>query len=551
MPALQAIIWLTAVSIPTPPTPATPTQDARCVVVNDARTGRVIAGARLRIDGVREAGWSDAAGRRCWRDPAIPTTARVHVEALGFRSGHSTLSLKHPPEASTALLTPLDATDLTEQQTRATQVEVALDQLAEWLRACSEADGRTCRDAYLLDATVRRLQPTDVSTTAATRAELSSRVLPLVRELHQRLISHSAAVQLRTDGDTTLLVGYIDTPDVGGRFAEIRVGLRPDGRATVGVTETSCLERECRRTRELALLISQVDDRAGVAEMIVITDATTGAINVFSVALAGAHDTALSPTDRPAGPTWLTGTVRGPAGEPLPNVEVTALTGDRVVRSDSLGRFRFPLTGTGGAVVLARAMGYAAAFHTVVPDSTASLVWNPRLRSVQQLAAQLVKASGLPIRLASWRYDDFMARRAKGVGKFLVADEIWNTTSLGDALNRVPGVTVVLGQVFSQSKGRGVIGRANAIERIRMLRCNSGPAPSSGRIGVFIDGFERTSLSAVADGGESDASLTAEQLLSELNVADIIGIEVYRGITEIPAEFANAAYCGVIALWSR
>jgi hypothetical protein len=152
----------------------------------------------------------------------------------------------------------------------------------------------------------------------------------------------------------------------------------------------------------------------------------------------------------------------------------------------------------------------------------------------------LVKSSGLPIRLASGRYDDFMARRAKGRGKYLLADEIWSTTSIGDALNRVPGVNVRMG-------------RGGSISTVKMLRCNDGPLPGRGQVGVYVDGFERTSLPNITNGalGAGDDKDPAAVVLSDFLAADVIGIEIYRGISEMPAEFANSRYCAIVAIWTR
>ncbi|MCU0635154.1 MAG: Plug and carboxypeptidase regulatory-like domain-containing protein, partial [Gemmatimonadaceae bacterium] len=289
-----------------------------------------------------------------------------------------------------------------------------------------------------------------------------------------------------------------------------------------------------------ALTLGRVDDRANIAEFMVATDRSSGAIDLFDVSAgASSRVSVAEPAPAAAAMTWLTGVVRGPTGAPLPDVELTTLTDDRVVRTDSSGRYRLPVRTSAPTVVLARAMGYAAAYHTVVPDRDSTTAWSPRLRSVQQLAARLVKASGLPIRLASWRYDDFMARRARGIGKFLLADEIWSSTSIGDALNRVPGVNVRMGL-------------ANAMRSVSVLRCNNGPYAGRGRVGVYVDGFERTSLPTLASASvRSDNIDPAAAILSEFVVADVIGIEIYRGITEIPADFANPAYCAVISLWTR
>lgn len=107
----------------------------------------------------------------------------------------------------------------------------------------------------------------------------------------------------------------------------------------------------------------------------------------------------------------------------------------------------------------------------------------------------------------------FYARRRMGLGVFVTRDMIEQkySTALRDAdiLRRVSGVTGVDG----------------ASVRLRGNRC---PAR------IFVDGLPRGTQ------------------LPLLPAADIEGIEVYRGPSEVPAQYSGAnAACGVVLVWTR
>ncbi|MEO8451439.1 MAG: carboxypeptidase regulatory-like domain-containing protein [Gemmatimonadota bacterium] len=114
------------------------------------------------------------------------------------------------------------------------------------------------------------------------------------------------------------------------------------------------------------------------------------------------------------------------------------------------------------------------------------------------------------------RFVEFERRRARGIGHFITRDEIRDRgyTSMGDALRTVKGVRV----------------NCNAIECIStMARATIGCPPT-----YYVDGEEVHSF------GESTP------------ISDVQGIEIYRGASEVPGEYAGArAGCGVIAIWTR
>ncbi|MBL8987153.1 MAG: TonB-dependent receptor plug domain-containing protein [Gemmatimonadetes bacterium] len=114
------------------------------------------------------------------------------------------------------------------------------------------------------------------------------------------------------------------------------------------------------------------------------------------------------------------------------------------------------------------------------------------------------------------RFLEFERRAKRGIGHFITRDEIRDRgyMNMGDALRTVKGVRVncdVLGCM------------------IKMTRAAPGCGPT-----YFVDGQ------------------VARSFAESTPISDVQGIEVYRGSSEVPAEFTGSdAMCGVIAIWTR
>jgi hypothetical protein len=113
----------------------------------------------------------------------------------------------------------------------------------------------------------------------------------------------------------------------------------------------------------------------------------------------------------------------------------------------------------------------------------------------------------------------FKARKQKGVGHFVTRERLdaFSSARLVDVLREIPGV-----------KMRMMRGGVSTVT----LRGSCVPL-------VFIDGFP-----AIA--GAMD--------LDMIDLAGVEGIEVYSGVSTVPAEFTSVRgldTCGVIAIWSR
>jgi hypothetical protein len=259
----------------------------------------------------------------------------------------------------------------------------------------------------------------------------------------------------------------------------------------------------------------------------------------------------------------ICGVVRDQRERPVFDAEVVDALGDLAVHTDSSGAYVLSLPSSARSVLLtARRIGYAPVYRTVVVGTDSAVVWHPVLRSVQRLAAAQVRASAMPAGVPPRVVDELSDRYARGMGHFLLGDALWQTSDLGAALGRVPGLEVYAG-------------RAGNISRIGAVRCNRGAeqAFDTGRIGVFVNGVDQTGryglIGGLGGGSAEDqrtmsdqesanrraaprqAYVRAEEVLSEFRVGELSAVEVYRGRGEIPGVFANPDYCAVISVWTR
>ena len=129
-------------------------------------------------------------------------------------------------------------------------------------------------------------------------------------------------------------------------------------------------------------------------------------------------------------------------------------------------------------------------------------------------------------------------RRSAGLGIIYDHEKLlsMNAHTVGDVLAMTPGVAV-----------DDPTGAMSSAVRMRQSDLNFSPAGSSGagevcHVGWYIDGqrFDRP-----GDPSGVDA-------LTSLPLKEVDEIEVYRGISEVPAEYAAADLrCGVVAIWTR
>ncbi len=216
------------------------------------------------------------------------------------------------------------------------------------------------------------------------------------------------------------------------------------------------------------------------------------------------------------------GSVRGVVRDSLGGVVSSAhvsVTGAAIpTTSDSAGAFRLWGIPPGSAVLEIRRLGYRPTSIPVTIAAGSELSVDVDLAPVpEQLAPVQVRRRP---EVYDSRLAGFNERKSKHVGYFVTREKLDRMSSARfvDALRDMPGVSMrtLRGGVVTVS--------------LRGARC----APM-----FYMDGFPAIS-------GPMD--------LDMIDLSGVEGIEVYAGMSSIPAEFMSVVggeSCGVIAVWSR
>ena len=513
-------------------------QDSACVMVRDDVSHHAIVSALVRIDvprGATREAWSDAAGRACWSPATIASAHRIEAQALGYRrawrdrraDGTLELSLQRSGVSSSA------GANTGEDQWSREQLVLAVALALRDVRSCTGLVYASCASSHTAAVvTPADLSVADSATSAEARARLGQVALPFLETILSRLrLGTGPAPQVLRESSVTTLSTFVDVPDSADRYTELRVAISSgSGRALFGATEMVCKGANCDRRQQVSLRWDVNDDRALVPALAMSTDGASGLVDVFDLSRLASSPGVPA---RKAGRTLIVrGVVRDDKEHAVSGAQILASLVDVDARTDSTGRFLLVVRTDASAIVLtARALGHVPAFRTAAVARDTGIYWEPRLRSVQQLAERVVSEVGLPPELSSWRYDEMMARRARGQGYFIIGKEIWSSNSIGDALARVPGVRVKMryGHTIDNI----------VIPQCSMQKISERFIAPEGKIGVWVNGYEQT------------RNQSAEDVLAEFSVGSVIAMEVYRGASEIPAEFTGTRYCGVISVWTR
>ena len=213
------------------------------------------------------------------------------------------------------------------------------------------------------------------------------------------------------------------------------------------------------------------------------------------------------------------GKVVDSTGAAVPAVEVRVTETGRRTRSAEDGRFELSGLPSGTIHVIARRIGFAPADFTLTLDPgeqrdvTIALVpFSVRLDEVKVLSPR-----------AQQLYADFEKRRASEMGRFMTSEEIEkrDVRLPSDLFRGIPGLRVI------NDGDNNVV-----IESSRESTQKSCP------MRFFLNG-----VSFPLNGVPLDAYLDA---------AVIAAIEVYRGLSTVPSEFAGEeSRCGVIVIWTK
>lgn len=213
----------------------------------------------------------------------------------------------------------------------------------------------------------------------------------------------------------------------------------------------------------------------------------------------------------------------GDSARPLRDVELTLDRPDRVMRSDSLGRFRFVDVVVGDHYLRARRLGLETVLQPVTAvegrEQTLRLAMRP---SAQAMATIQVagKAVTYPARLA-----EPYSRVSRATGTFFTREQIDSLfpLDLQSLLMRVPGVHVKDSKSFE------------------FVRCRL-----EGHVQVWVDGTRLTSYSTGNRSFDRDAS----DALRDITPSSVQLMEVYVGPSRIPGQYLDDA-CAVILIWRK
>jgi Carboxypeptidase regulatory-like domain/TonB-dependent Receptor Plug Domain len=214
-----------------------------------------------------------------------------------------------------------------------------------------------------------------------------------------------------------------------------------------------------------------------------------------------------------------------------------------VTTSDSAGAFEFGGVTRGSWTLVVRRIGYQLHTQPVVVRGAESHVVRVTLTAVAQPldTVSVVEAGLVPARYGpSSRMEEFYRRRARGRGRFFTREDIEESgrSKLTDLLRLVPGARV-----------KTLPGN---IAEVAFARCSG-----SGRLPSGVDPNPRGSVSS---GGWSPVAFyyngvpvdtaTGRRMIGELDLGEIEGVEVYRGVAELPLE-AMGNTCAAIYVWTR
>lgn len=227
---------------------------------------------------------------------------------------------------------------------------------------------------------------------------------------------------------------------------------------------------------------------------------------VFALCVAAASSGAAQ------GTAAISGTLRDRTShQPLGGAAVSVLGTPFSVRTDSTGQFSGSGLKAGVYVMQVRAIGYG-------PGS-----WIIELAEGETLAVLIemesaITLQGVTVEAPAWQQRGlagFEERRQKGRGIYLTETAITQTRAarLADVLRSVPGVRLIC--------------RYSGC-RIRMARSECQPD-------FFLNGLPANNSTSL-----------------DMPPLGIVGIEIYRTITETPMDFLRGNNtCGTIAIWTR
>jgi hypothetical protein len=248
-------------------------------------------------------------------------------------------------------------------------------------------------------------------------------------------------------------------------------------------------------------------------------------VALFSFALSGAATPAAAQVVK--GRVLLAGGDRPVAGAA---VTLHAADGRRVAgaTTDSAGAFRLTAPRLGSFTLRAEQLGMATVETTPLALTLAQEVEvEIRMdRTVVPLQPLTVKArSSMDLGYLAGYFERVQRHELVGAGFVFTRDQIEErqAVDVADILRDLPSVSII------QSAGR-----------LPAVLFRTGRGECSPK--VYVNGVRQNR------GGAAGTAAVVDELVRPV---DLEGVEVYRGITEMPGEFYDEGHCGVILLWTR
>jgi hypothetical protein len=214
---------------------------------------------------------------------------------------------------------------------------------------------------------------------------------------------------------------------------------------------------------------------------------------------------------------------------PIAHAELWLLDEDRLrrilnVRSDSAGRFVLAVRRPGHYAVRVRRLGFEPTETPLYPvRSGEELALEIRMATQPQTMPAVITSA--PQR--SFMLDGFEHRRARGFGTYFTREDIVRRgePDLADLVRDVAGINVI------STSGR----QTTMSMRSGSLRC---------QMVVFVDGVQQNKA--------EDHPNVLRLVLESLPGSVLEGVEVYKGRSQLPAEFGGPEVrCGAIVAWTR
>lgn len=236
------------------------------------------------------------------------------------------------------------------------------------------------------------------------------------------------------------------------------------------------------------------------------------------------------------------------------------------VGAESKGEFRVTLEHHGVYRIRVSALGYAEALSDVFTleplESLQVDLWlSPEPIGLPALE---VRSRRRPL-MDNVMLQGFVERREKGWGRFLTRDqiEVRDAGTVAQVLGTVPGVTIVRHPNQAEHGGWYLIKFNRAAPSLSSLSMSPGcvihpNTPDCVAKGVDPERLAQEYVSGgcppvfYIDGGKVHDAGYVTEILNVTPPSHIEAIEVYRGASEMPAEFGGTdARCGVVVIWTR